>query len=241
MTSTEFLERIEDEDLKMIERAVALLWWEGREDPTKGLDAAAICASLEFAGQAKQNVSRLAVSLKEHRGTVRAGKEEWRLHPRTRRELDSRYAFALVPRVPAASDSVLPSGLFSGSRTYIERVVDQINRGYDAELWDCSAVMCRRLLETLIIETYERLGRAKEIKGSDDHFLMLNGLITFLERDSSISLGRNAAKGLKDFKQLGDLSAHNRRFNACRNDIDRIRDGLRIAAEELLHLSGLRK
>ena len=100
--------------------------------------------------------------------------------------------------------------------------------------------MCRRLLETLIIETYERSGRATDIKGSDDQFMMLNGLITFIEADSSIHLGRNAAKGLKDFKQLGDLSAHNRRFNARRNDIDRVRDGLRVASEELLHLAGLR-
>jgi hypothetical protein len=100
--------------------------------------------------------------------------------------------------------------------------------------------MCRRLLETLIIETYERAGRANEIKGADGHFMMLNALIAFLERDNSVHLGRNAAKGLKDFKQLGDLSAHNRRFNARRNDIDRIRDGLRVAVEELLHLSGLR-
>jgi hypothetical protein len=241
MTSIEFLERIEDESLKMIDRAVALLWWEGREDPTKGLDATAICAALELAGQAKQNVSRLAAALWENRGTVKAGKGDWRLHPRTRRKLDSKYAFALEPRVPQASDSVLPLSLFSGTRTYIERVIDQINKAYDVELWDCSTVMCRRLLETLIIETYEKLGRSQEIKGLDDRFMMLNGLISYLEKDTSVSLGRSAAKGLKDFKHLGDLSAHNRRFNACRNDIDRVRDGLRIAAEELLHLSGLRK
>jgi len=218
-----------------------LLWWEGRDDPTKGLNAIAICEELELAGQAKQNVSRLANSLKEFKGTVKAGKDEWRLHLRTRRELDSKYAFAMVPRAPQESNSVLPLSLFSDTRPYIERVVDQINKAYDGELWDCSSVMCRRLLETLIIETYEKQGRSIEIKGSDDHFLMLNGLISFLEKDASISLGRNAAKGLKDFKLLGDLSAHNRRFNACQNDIDRVRDGLRVAAEELLHLSGLRK
>jgi len=130
--------------------------------------------------------------------------------------------------------------LFAKTRGYIERVVDQINKAYDAELWDCSAVMCRRLLETLIIETYETAGRASEIKGGDGHFLMLNALITFLEGDHTIHLGRNAAKGLRDFKLLGDLSAHNRRFNARRDDIDRVRDGLRVAAEELLHLTALR-
>lgn len=224
----------------MIERAVALLWWAGREDPTKGMDANSICAELELAGHPKQNVSRLAASLKEHRGVVRAGSEGWRLHPRTRRDLDAEYSFALLPRVRPASDAVLPGNLFAGTRKYVERVVEQINKAYDVELWDCCAVMCRRLLETLIIETYENLGRSLEIKGSDGQFMMLNGLITFLEKEKSFSLGRNAMKGLKDFKQLGDLSAHNRRFNALRNDIDRVRDGLRIASEELLHLSGLR-
>jgi hypothetical protein len=41
---------------------------------------------------------------------------------------------------------------------------------YDATLWDCTAVMCRRLLETSIIEVYEKLGRAPEFKGRDGNF-----------------------------------------------------------------------
>jgi hypothetical protein len=219
---------------------VALLWWVSQEDPTKGMSPAAICTELVLAGHPKQNVSRLASRLKADRRTSKAGIDEWRLHPKTRRELDSEYAFALTAAPTLPSDSVLPMDLFAGTRGYIERVVEQINKAYDAELWDCSAVMCRRLLETLIIESYEKAGRAHEIKGSDGHFMMLNWLITFLEGDATVHIGRGAGKGLKDFKQLGDLSAHNRRFNARRNDVDRVRDGLRIATEELLHLAGLR-
>lgn len=240
MNANDFLKRIEDRELKILDRALALLWWVGREDPTKGMSAAGICSELERAGHPAQNVSRMASKLRAHPGTSKAGNNEWRLHPRTRRALDSEYAFALEPKPLSRSDSVVPMELFAVTRDYIERVADQINKSYDAELWDCTAVMCRRLVETLIIETYEKAGRASEIKGADGNFMMLNGLITFLDRDSSIHLGRNAAKGLKDLKQLGDLSAHNRRFNARRNDIDRIRDGLRVAVEELLHLSGLR-
>lgn len=240
MTPIDFLQRIENDKLATIERALALLWFTGRDDPTVGMTAGAICSEVELAGHPKQNASRLEQQLREHRGTSKAGKNGWRLHPRTRRELDAIYAFALNPKPLPISDSVLPIDLFTGTRQYIERVVEQINKSYDAQLWDCTAVMCRRLLETMIIETYEKAGRANEIKGSDGHFLMLNGLITYLERDSNIHLGRNALKGLKDFKQLGDLSAHNRRFNACQNDIDRVRDGLRVATEELMHLSGLR-
>ena len=69
----------------------------------------------------------------------------------------------------------LPCDLFASTRGSIERVVEQINRSYDVELWDCTAVMCRRLLETLIIETYEKAGRAADIKDKDGQFAMFSG------------------------------------------------------------------
>jgi hypothetical protein len=139
------------------------------------------------------------------------------------------------------SDSILPRELFENTRGYIEKVVSQINGSYDHGFYDGCAVMCRRLGETLIIELYEAQGRAKEIKGADDNFLMLNGLLGVLNKDSTIHLGRNAKRGLDGLKDLGDRSAHNRRFNARQPDIDAIRSDLRTAAEELLHLANLTK
>src|SRR5206468_1835173 len=100
------------------------------------------------------------------------------------------------------------------TRQYLERVVLQLNASYDTGLFDCCAVMCRRLLETLIIEVYEAAGRADELKGADSHFIMFAGLLAKLEKDKAFNLGRNSLQGLRDFKALGDLSAHNRRFNA---------------------------
>ena len=144
---------------------------------------------------------------------------------------------APVPAKP--SDSVLPRELFSNTRGYIEKVVYQINGSYDHGLFDCCAVMCRRLGETLIIEAYESQGRAKEIKGTDGNFLMLSGLLGILNKDNAVHLGRNAKRGLDGLKDLGDKSAHNRRFNARQPDIDGIKSDLRTAAEELLHLAKL--
>ncbi|MEO7660185.1 MAG: hypothetical protein ABIV48_11275, partial [Pyrinomonadaceae bacterium] len=74
--------------------------------------------------------------------------------------------------------------------------------------------------------------------GTDGHFKMFGGLLLYIESDKSINLSRNGLQGLRDFKQLGDLSAHNRRFNATKSDIERIRDGMRVAVEELVHLAG---
>jgi hypothetical protein len=143
-----------------------------------------------------------------------------------------------TPGAPKDTGSVIPLGLAT-ARGYLEKVVLQLNASYDAQLYDCCAVMCRRLLETLIIEVYEHCGRAPEIKGSDGNFLMLSGLAGYFENDKAFNVGRNGMKGLRDFKSLGDLSAHNRRFNARKEDIDRVRDGLRVIVEELLHLAKL--
>lgn len=137
------------------------------------------------------------------------------------------------------TDSVLPHDLFAGTRPYIEKVVDQINGSYDHAHYDCCAVMCRRLAETLIIEVYEKQNRSQDIKGPDGNFLMLNNLIGALKKDEQMNLGRNSKKGLEELKELGDKAAHNRRFNARESDINSIKSGLRTAAEELLHLSGL--
>jgi hypothetical protein len=108
-----------------------------------------------------------------------------------------------------ASDSLLPKELFQGTRGYLERVAFQINASYDYGLFDCCAVMCRRLIETLIIEVYEAMLRADEIKGSDGHFLMMNGLLSVMLQDKTINLGRNSLQGLGALKELGDKSAHN--------------------------------
>ena len=50
------------------------------------------------------------------------------------------------------------------------------------------------------------------------------------------TIGRNLIKPLSDIKAKGDLSVHNRRFNAAKSDVDSIKSGLRIVVEELVHL-----
>lgn len=56
---------------------------------------------------------------------------------------------------PVPSDTILPRELFEKTRGYIERVGVQINGSYDHGYYDCCAVMCRRMAETLIIEVRE--------------------------------------------------------------------------------------
>ncbi len=235
----EFLLATASDHSSALERALGLLYIVGADDPSVGMTARQICDCFFEVGHARQNVSRLDAALHRDRRTIRAGINEWRLSAKARLDLAETFSFVAKPKALPDIDSVLPHGIFDRRRGYINRVVQQLNQSYDLGLFDCTAVMCRRLLETLIIEVYERSGRADELHGSDGHFMMLSGLLTVLEKDKTINFSRNGQKGLKDFKSLGDLSAHSRRFNAQKSDIDRIRDGLRVATEELLHLAHL--
>ncbi|RWX43933.1 hypothetical protein H206_03335 [Candidatus Electrothrix aarhusensis] len=97
-----------------------------------------------------------------------------------------------------------------------------------------------QILETLIIEVYEHKQDECKIKGVDDNYLMLSGLISKVESENIFTPSRNLISGLKTVKRLGDLSAHNRRFNARNTDIEQIRTDLRVTSEELLQLSGLK-
>src|SRR4051812_1428991 len=64
---------------------------------------------------------------------------------------------------PATSSTVLDMTLLANARRYNQRVAAQMNAAYDGRLFDCSAVMCRRLIESLIIDAYEHANRDGDI------------------------------------------------------------------------------
>lgn len=233
-----FVKAMTDGAVSIREQVVGLVW---RLSSEKGLATISeICEQLELAGHATQNQSRMKEQLAADKRVVKRN-DGFAISARHEAEVLNDFGQFTNRKVVKEFDSVLPRELFDGTRAYIERVVAQINGSYDHAMHDCCAVMCRRLGETLIIEVYEAEGRSKDIKDANNNFFMLNGLLEVLKKDAKINLGRNSKKGLDDLKELGDKSAHNRRFNARQTDIDAIRVGLRTAAEELMHLAGLAK
>lgn len=85
--------------------------------------------------------------------------------------------------VIAVSDELFPLELLKNTQFYLEKIAFQMCACYEVGLYDASLVMMRKLLETLIIECFERYGNDDEIKDNKGNFLYLS-----------------------------DLSAHNRRF-----------------------------
>lgn len=156
------------------------------------------------------------------------------------REIGSTFGPPERPVRARDANAIIPAILFAESRGYLERIVNQANGAYSQGWYDASAVMVRRLLETLIIEAFEKHGRSADIQNQNGDFLYLRDMIVATISCTAWNLSRNTKQALPRLKDVGDKSAHSRRFNAVRNDMDSIKADLRCAAEELLSLSGLR-
>ena len=142
----------------------------------------------------------------------------------------------------AKTECVIPSFLVRETRGYIEKVANQINGCYENGWYDACAVMIRRLIETLLIEAFEHNGIVNEIKDANGNFLPLEDIINRSVNDvTKWNLSRDVKRGLPQLKKLGDRSAHSRRFNARRADLDKVMDDVRLVVEELLYISGLRR
>jgi hypothetical protein len=141
----------------------------------------------------------------------------------------------------SATQQIVMMSLVRNTRGYIVRVANQINGTYEKGWYDACAVMIRRLIETLIIEAFEQHQIAHKIKNSAGDFLYLRDLIDKTLSEPSWNLGRNTKQALPKLKDVGDKSAHSRRFLAQRGDLQPLISDIRTVVQELLYLSGLKK
>jgi hypothetical protein len=141
-----------------------------------------------------------------------------------------------TPKPIAPSDNYFPLELFKGTRGYLETISTQAASCYDNGLYDACSVMTRKLLEVLIIETFERYIISNNIKNPAGHFFYLSDLIDRFTNETTWNIGRNTKDSLSRLKKLGDMSAHSRRYTAKKSDVDKLKDDLRIVLEELIYL-----
>jgi hypothetical protein len=140
----------------------------------------------------------------------------------------------------AATETVLPASIVRGTRGYIEKVVNQANGTYQMGWYDACAVMIRRLVETLLIEAFEAHGLSAKIKNGQGDFFYLRDLIDLCLQEPSWNLSRGTKAGMPRLKDIGDKSAHSRRFNAHRGDIDPLLGDVRVVCQELVYLARLK-
>lgn len=162
MEPNDFLNAISEMRITHVERAMALLWFYSTDNNDSVPSLKELCYQIEQAGFAKQNFTRLRKAFIKDRRVVKSGKEAFKINPKSYAKFEELYSSYLKCRPIPQTDPVISASLFQNAKGYILKVVVQLNASYHYSLFDCCAVMCRRLLETLIIEAYEALNRTDE-------------------------------------------------------------------------------
>lgn len=142
--------------------------------------------------------------------------------------------------LPSETEQIIPISVVRGTRGYLERVVNQVNGCYEHGWFDACAVMLRRLIETLLIEAFEREGLVQKIQDANGDFSPLDDLIGCTLNEPTWNLSRTTRRCLPRIKTVGDHSAHNRRYNAHRVDIDNIASDVRVVVQELVTLAAFK-
>ena len=133
-----------------------------------------------------------------------------------------------------ASSKFIDLSIFEHTPYYIRQIAKEMVQCYDNGFYNATVVLMRKLVETLIIECFEKHGIDNEIKTSNGSFFYLSDLISKYILSTKWNASRNINKSLTVIKKYGDLSAHNRRFIAKKSDIDLFRFELRQALQEVI-------
>ena len=188
-------------DLSHCERGVALLWFYRQTQQFEERTAQELADDLRDEGFPRPNGTRFHRDLSKSRFTIRGRRPKtFQLDLRRLADLDGRYQDLLGVVEAKVEGAVLPPEWFKGTRFYLEKLCHQINGAYEYGFYDASAVLSRRLMESLIIDVYVHKGLHHEIKPSGT-FLMLDGLISHIRNHKTIVLSRGAPKSMEAIKQ----------------------------------------
>lgn len=133
-----------------------------------------------------------------------------------------------------ATEELLPLDILDTAPYYIKLTAKQMNQCFECCLYDAVLVMMRKLIETLIIECFERYGIDGNVKDNNGQFFFLSDLIPRFVTSKKWNVSRNLESHIKQVKKYGDLSAHNRRFLAKRSDMNDFKFELRQAVQEII-------
>lgn len=140
------------------------------------------------------------------------------------------------------SGTILPDALYNGLQSNIQSLCKQINASYEHNLFDCTAVIMRRLLESLLVLCYQNTGIEADIMDKCGlYHITLDKIIKNAEQNKTLSLSANTRREMALFKDLGNYSAHKIWYNCTQQDIKPHILKYRAIIEELMYKSGVKQ
>jgi len=245
LTLDDFCEIVKSLKKTNAEKALAILWFFDRKQADSAMSAGQLTKVLGDHHVGTANSTALGRGIRDTK-LASESTSGFTLKPGSRKVIHGWLPADLDGMQPTMDHATgyLPEAVWGNTRGYIEAVCRQLNGCFKSGYYDAAAVMLRRLLETLIIESYEHLKREAEIRDGGGQYLMLRDLVERASGEkghAGLNLGRDSKATLKDARDIGNWSAHARRYNAISTDLTKIQAGVRIAVQELMHIANLKR
>jgi len=240
VTLEQFVAACDLTSLAEVDKACYLAFFYLRKEKKEEFTVVEVEQWLVKAGSAKPNRSRLTERLRSSQSTIKSGRG-FRLSLKFIGELDARFPdVAEKSQEVIDTGTILPAADYQKTRGYIESLAKQINAAYEHNIFDGCAVLMRRLVEILLILSYQKLGIDAAIKDSSGNYFLLDGIISDARNNTMLNLSRNSKKTVDVFRTLGNFSAHKIEYICRREYIREEITPFRALVSELLHKSGIR-
>lgn len=243
MNLSQFAKKVELHSKQEIERVKFVFFYLRKTTNKEDVSVSEVTEMLHNIGFSRPNASRLNNNLSKSKDFIKgASNQSFRLKISTFLQLENQLTnlFNSSEEI-ATSSSILPESLYLGTRGYIEVLSKQINASYENNIFDGCAVLMRRLVEILLIACYHHQKKEDEIQEVDGGYKNLNHLITNTRSKKYFMLSKGTLDCLDVFRKLGNYSAHTIQYYCRKQEIDIIKMEFRVAIEELLYASHIKK
>lgn len=246
MNDIKILDFIELTDLNSnseAERAKLLCYYYLKESGETSFSLPQISTLLEEAGFSKPNSSRLKDKLIKGKGKVmllsNTAKGSLEFVPSVFQILEKEYAKAWNDtEIIESSSELIDETKFCSKRSFIDRLIKQINFTYANNCYDACAVLLRRLFEVLLVLAYQHNNIEADITNAKGDHFMLEGIVKNAVQNKTLNIPSRICKNFDSFREVGNNSAHSITYTAGKKDIDDIQRNYRVAIEDLYNKSG---
>ncbi len=243
MNISKFIDISDFTNKNEIEKARLLIFFEMNVNNKSSFSGTELLDAFSFLGFAKPNSSRFKSNLKNSKSFfLESGTGKFKLNPKDIILLNNEFPdISRKSEEVISQDSILPIGLYSQTRGFIENICMQINASYENNIFDGCAILMRRLIEILLILGYKSINREEEILEESGSFKSLSYIVKYTNSKRVFGLTKDTYEILDDFRELGNFSAHKIQYNCKKGDISKLKMKFRVAVEELLYASKLKK
>ena len=151
----------------------------------------------------------------------------------TKKALKEEYGEFLSSAPPQPKFSLLGDVIFQEESRTLQSLNVQLNLAFEHEMFDCTAVIMRRIMESLLIKAFSK-NKAREEISDGKNLRGLEDIIIQTTKTDAFHLARGSEKTMRAVKSIGDKGAHSPNYSITRSDIANLATDFRALIADLV-------